>query len=348
MGEILGIGLSHYPGLIQPDEGRNHQLTRALNSGRLTPEQTDPANWPEAARREYGGDKGYSAHKEVRARLRAGFNVQREALDAFNPDFVLIWGDDQYENFKEDIIPPFCVLAYDQVECRPFVNGDGSPRPNIWGEPPDTSFSYQVHPAARELTVDLLAEGFDVSYAYKPLHLKGGLGHAFINALMFLDWDRKGFDYPVVPVQVNCYGKLVVRNHGGAQQVGDDFDPPGPPPGRCMDLGAATARAILDSPYRVALIASGSWSHASLCDKHQHRWPDLESDRARFEELRNGDWKAWRSVTTEQIEAAGQQELLNWMCLAGAMEAAGGKPRVVEYVETYVFNSEKVLMLFDC
>ena len=45
MGEILGIGLSHYPGLVQPDKGRNHQLTRALDSGRLTPEQMDPANW---------------------------------------------------------------------------------------------------------------------------------------------------------------------------------------------------------------------------------------------------------------------------------------------------------------
>ena len=106
MAEILGIGLSHYPGLVQPDEGRNHQLTRALKSGRLTPEQMDPANWPEAMRLEYGDDQGYSAHKKVRARLEAGFRAQRAALDAFNPDFVLIWGDDQYENFKEDVIRP--------------------------------------------------------------------------------------------------------------------------------------------------------------------------------------------------------------------------------------------------
>ena len=347
MAEILGIGLSHYPGLVQPDEGRNHQLTRALKSGRLTPEQMDPANWPEAMRLEYGDDQGYSAHKKVRARLEAGFRAQRAALDAFNPDFVLIWGDDQYENFKEDVIPPFCVLAYDEVECRPFANHDGSPRPNIWGEPADKNFSYQIHPAARELTADLIQQGFDISYAYKPLHLKDGMGHAFINTLMFLDYERKGFDYPVVPVQVNCYGKLVVRNHGGAQQHADEFDPPGPTPKRCMDLGAATVRALRDTPYRVALIASGSWSHASLCDKHHRMWPDIESDRARFDEFMAGDWQAWRDLTTAQIEEAGQQELLNWMCLAGAMEELGRKPQVVEYVETYVFNSEKVLVLFD-
>ena len=39
----------------------------------------------------------------------------REALDAFKPDIVLIWGDDQYENFKRDCIPAFCVGIYDKV-----------------------------------------------------------------------------------------------------------------------------------------------------------------------------------------------------------------------------------------
>ena len=37
------------------------------------------------------------------------------------------------------------------------------------------------------------------------------LTHAFLNALLYLDWDRKGFDYPIVPIQVNAYGKDVVR-----------------------------------------------------------------------------------------------------------------------------------------
>ena len=41
------------------------------------------------------------------------FRAIRKILDDFNPDFVLVWGDDQYENFKEDIVPAFCVLGYD-------------------------------------------------------------------------------------------------------------------------------------------------------------------------------------------------------------------------------------------
>ena len=42
------------------------------------------------------------------------FRAVRKALDDFNPDLVLIWGDDQYENFREDIIPAFCVLGLDE------------------------------------------------------------------------------------------------------------------------------------------------------------------------------------------------------------------------------------------
>jgi aromatic ring-opening dioxygenase LigB subunit len=113
-----------------------------------------------------------------------------------------------------------------------------------------------------------------------------------------------------------------------------------------MEVGAAVVRAIQDSPWRVALIASSSWSHAFLTDKHDKLWPDQESDRARFEELKAGDYDAWRNLTTPEIEAAGQQEMLNWMCLAGAMEELDRKAEILDYIETYVFNSEKCLALF--
>jgi hypothetical protein len=202
------------------------------------------------------------------------------------------------------------------------------------------------HHQARALARGLLEAGIDMAYAYKPLHETGGLGHAFLNTLLFLDYDRQGFDYPVLPFQVNCYGSKIIRNHGGATEYGTEDDPPGPAPRRCMAVGAATARYLRQSPWRVALIASSSWSHAFLTAKHHWLWPDIEADRARFEELRNGNYTAWRQVSTAQIEASGQQELLNWMCLAGAMEELGRKPEIVDYVESYVLNSDKCLALF--
>ena len=35
------------------------------------------------------------------------------------------------------------------------------------------------------------------------------LGHAFENTVLLLDDDRVGFDYPLVPFSVNCYGRRV-------------------------------------------------------------------------------------------------------------------------------------------
>ena len=346
MGEILGIGMTHYPGLIAPDEDRGFPLARALRGNSIPEEMKNPSNWPEAMRIEYGEDEGVAAAKVHRDRLVAGFRKQRAELDAFKPDVVIIWGDDQYENFREDIIPPFCILAYDQMDCTPMTGRDGSARRNVWNEPGDKVFSYKGHPAAKALVSSLIDQGIDMPYAYKPLHEKGGLGHAIINTLLYLDYDRKGFEYPVIPFLVNCYGSKVIQNRGGATQYEDEPDPPGPSAKRCMEVGAATVRAFKDSPWRVALIASSSWSHGFLTEKNHFMWPDHESDRARFEELKDGDYDAWRRLSTPQIEAAGQQEMLNWMCLAGAMEELNRKPEILDYIETYVLNSQKCLALF--
>ena len=56
------------------------------------------------------------------------------------------------------------------------------------------------------------------------------------------------------------------------------------------------------------------------------------------------EWPGWRLSescrrTTAEIEDAGQQELLNWVCLAGAMDALGCRAEIVDWVETLVFNS---------
>jgi hypothetical protein len=347
MAEILGLGLTHAPTLSRPDGDGELALKRTLkNNTRIPPEMKNPSNWPEPMRIEFGEDEGLEASRRLRERMVAGFRVLRAELDAFNPDFIVIWGDDQYENFKEDIIPPFCVLAYDEMECQPWIGRDGNARRNVWDEPPDKVFKFPGHPqGARALASGLLEQGVDMSYAYKPLH-QPGLGHAILNTLLFLDYDRQGINYPVVPFLVNCYGSRVIRNRGGSTEYETEPDPPGPSPKRCMEVGAAVARVLKNSPWRVALIGSSSWSHAFLTEKNFWLWPDVESDRARFEELQEGDYDAWRRISTAQIEDCGQQELLNWMCLAGAMEELGRQPEIVDYYETYIFNSNKCLALF--
>ncbi|MGE3540844.1 MAG: extradiol ring-cleavage dioxygenase [Candidatus Tectimicrobiota bacterium] len=345
MADLLGIGMTHYPGLIGTDTRGSTNLARALRQNtRIPAAMKEPQNWPEELRREFGDDEGLSATIAHRQRLVEGFRKLRAEIDAFQPDFLLIWGDDQYENFQEDIIPPFCVLAWEEIHCQPLKR-----RPsNIWGEPQDKEFHYTGCPRqGRYLATRLLEHDIDMAYAYKPLHEAYGLGHAFVNTLLFLDYDRTGLPYPVLPFQVNCYGSRVIRNHGGAEEFSPEPDPPGPSPRRCMEVGAATARILRDSPWRVAMIASSSWSHAFLTEKTCWLHPDIEADRARFAEFQRADWDAWRHLTTEQIEASGQQEMLNWFCLAGAMEALGRKPQIIDWVESWVNNSNKCLAVFQ-
>ena len=110
MGEILGIGVTHYPGLIQPDEQMAGLLNRTLNSDQVP----DGAERPEdlaRARCARNGRTRSPPRPSTARRLVGGFRKAREALDAFKPDFVVIFGDDQYENFREDGVPSFCVFA---------------------------------------------------------------------------------------------------------------------------------------------------------------------------------------------------------------------------------------------
>jgi len=48
-----------------------------------------------------------------------------------------------------------------------------------------------------------------------------------------------------------------------------------------------------------------------------------------------------------QLESSGQHEMLNWICLAGAMDTLGRKPTYTEFVESWTANSCKVFATFE-
>ena len=214
MGEILGLGCTHYPGLTVPDEQLPSLFHRLLTAPNVPEHYKNPANWPAELVAELGNDEGFSSAQRYSARMAEGFRAVRKSLDAFNPDVVLVWGDDQYENFREDIIPAFCLLGYDDdFAVQPWKNGNGG-RTNRWGEPGDWALKLHGHrEAAKHLATGLIERGVDMAYAYKPLHHP--LAHAFTNTFLYLDWDRKGFPYPVVPFAINCYGSNLLHAKGG-------------------------------------------------------------------------------------------------------------------------------------
>jgi hypothetical protein len=60
-----------------------------------------------------------------------------------------------------------------------------------------------------------------------------------------------------------------------------------------------------------------------------------------------GDYEKWRSTSLQQVEEAGQQEVLNWWALLGAMESLDAKLEWGQFVETHIFNSNKVFAIFQ-
>ncbi|NIO10252.1 MAG: extradiol ring-cleavage dioxygenase [Deltaproteobacteria bacterium] len=352
MGEILGIGTSHYPGPMVPDSYMAAFLRRALESSRVPEHLKKVESWPRPMQLEWADDGGTRAAGKHRERMIGAFRKIRAEIEAFKPDFILVWGDDQYENFREDIIPPFCVYIFDRAEYVPLAGIErwAKTDQNIWGEPPDKVFNIKGHvPGGRYLVNRLSQEDFDLPYAY-TLRSDRGLAHSFSQTLVFLDYDRQGFDFPLVPFHVNCYGSSVIRSRGGIAHLAGDGnegpDPPAPSPRRCFDLGRSVARALGESPWRVVLMATSSWSHAFLTEKNHWLYPDMEADRQRFEELRDGKHGSWRGLDLAQIEESGQNEILNWVCLAGAVTELNQRIEVIDYVESHVFNSNKCFALF--
>ena len=347
MSDILGLGITHYPGLI-PRFAQPGSLRKLLQDPGLPARYRSAEGWPEVMRREWADDEGAAFAERHRQAVKAEMMKARAALDEFQPDFVVVWGDDQHENFRDDVIPSFCVLAYDAVDVQPWSRA-GAP-PNVWGEAPDATFHIRGHrQGAKYLASRLLEQNFDMAYSYRPLHQP--LGHAFTNSVLYLDWERRGFPYPMVPFSVNCYGRRVIATRGYmeslAHPVADaDLDPPSPSPSRCFDLGAACARALAASPWRVALVASSSWSHAFLTRKHWYLYPDTPADRRLFAALTAGDYAAWRATPLARVEDSGQHELLNWFCLAGAMAELGRKPDWNVFIESNIMNSNKVIATF--
>ena len=352
MAEILGLGLSHYPPLCVADADMAGILRWTLQDSSIPEAERDVANWPAPMRAEWADDFGARAAAAHRQALVAGFERVRAALDAFRPDAVVIWGDDQYENFKEDLIPPFAILAYDDLDLYPWAHAKTSSfmkdKANVWGEDASKHYRLRGRPdIARHLVAGLLEQDIDIAYAYKPLH-HGSVAHAFANAILYLDYHRTGYDHPTICFPLNCYGRRVVSCRGFLTRMDAavEFDPPSPSPKRFMQVGAATARVLRDSPWRVALIASSSWSHAFLCDPTWRLRPDTPADRRLYDAMRAGDYDAWRATPLSAIEHAGQQEVLNWFALCGAMEELGARLQWSDFVQTHVFNSNKVFAVY--
>ena len=114
MGTVMAAGVTHFPPLALPDARMADVFRWAVRDPALSEDRRDPQNLSALLRKELSDDDGLAAAAAHREELRVEFQKVRDALDDFKPDIVIVWGDDQYELFREDCVPPFAVCAFDR------------------------------------------------------------------------------------------------------------------------------------------------------------------------------------------------------------------------------------------
>lgn len=355
MAELLGVGITHYPPLLGPPEAFANLLRTTLRSQLIPDAMKTPGTWPADMQTEWNNEVECAIEHQLRH--KAALQQVRETIEAFNPDAIIIFGDDQYENFKENVIPPFNIYCMDSFPAAPFklLRALGGER-NIWEVDNDQGFDVPgAGKLAKSLANDIIEGHCPIAYSYRYLNQQH-LTHAFANAIVFLDWDKRGWPWPIIPVSVNCYGSGVIHTRGGLAQLLDTRDeadkdpyldapgPAGPTPRSCFQVGQALRRALENRPERIVVMASSGWSHAFLTAKHHWLWPDRDFDRNRLKELEAGNHAAWADLSNAAIEDAGSQEFKNWICLSGVFPER--QATIIDYLETWIFNSQKCFALF--
>jgi hypothetical protein len=274
-------------------------------------------------------------------RCTSAFATLREKIAAAKPDVLLVFGDDQYEQFRFSNFPAFALCLADSFSgTDPAVFSSGLMRKG-W---PEESQQYRVsmrgHPElGKQLLVGLLNGGFDIALCLDLPDKERGIGHAFTHPSYKID---PGYSIPILPFFINCYY------------------PPQPSGRRCYDLGRAVRRVIDEIPLdlTVAIVGSGGLWHTPL-------WPDAYLDegfdQAVLDAVRAGDaarmaaffdqvpWQhpltAPANVPTHLAEmvlgvtgmqggvSSGSGETRNWIAAAAAADGIPGV--VVDYVPVY-------------
>lgn len=295
---VLGLGTGHASTLGSPPSQVKKVAIRDQTDKRI-----DYASLLQRVRPGIGAeitDERMQEHYEACLR---GVARLKEVLDRVDPDVLVIVGDDQLEQFRDDGMP-MLALFHGKVMEAPFLR-------LAWVEPKDDwrfadkRDSFPCEPALADHLLRFLCDaGFDMARTnqFRP---GIGVGHAFATPYRKYLPDRV---IPMVPLMVNTY-----------------FPPNVPTPRRCYALGQALRRGIetWDSNSRVAIMASGGLSHAMI---------DEELDHLVLDALMEKDAERLCSLPPAQL-ILGTSEIRNWIVGGGAFEPMA--MTFVDYVPYY-------------
>jgi 3-O-methylgallate 3,4-dioxygenase len=236
--------------------------------------------------------------------------VLNNIVDRAEPDVIVVFGDDQHEQFHDDNMPMFAIYRGESMS-----RGNRRRQRDIWAaeaagasdEPADDS-PLRIFDGAPDLAEHLIAHlveaGIDLTCS-NALREDVGLGHAFTHVAENIPHIG---ERAILPFMVNTY-----------------YPPNQPTAARCVELGRHVREAIelWDSGKRVAIMASGGLSHQTI---------DERLDRSLLDAFAHGDI-AWLSSLPKETFEGGTSEILNWITVTSAME--GDRATVVDYIPAY-------------
>ena len=129
MAELLGLGCSHGPIILTPPEVWHKGRERIFGRN---PDYQAPPQLIEAL----GDDNGLTQDRLDQKKVVESFQVLHDRLHEWDPDVLMVIGDDQAENFLQDNLPPFCLYTGGEVDGYPFRNVGGEN--NLWQAAPET------------------------------------------------------------------------------------------------------------------------------------------------------------------------------------------------------------------
>lgn len=165
------------------------------------------------------------AEPEVLKVFYAAFHEMRAAIEATEPDALIVVAAEHFANFFMDNMPSFAIGMADHY--------DGPIEDSAW-----LGIDKFRAPGARDLSLRLITEVMhtvDVAYAEE-----WKFDHGIAVPLHFL---TPRFDLPIVPTNINCQG------------------PPLAPLHRARAFGQALRRAADLATERIALVGTGGISH---------------------------------------------------------------------------------------
>lgn len=301
---VLGIGTSHSPQLTVP--WRDWQLMREKD------EHDDRLDYPALvakAEKVYPNLEAELTHEKWEQRFEAcqqGIKKLGQIVSDAKLDAIVIFGDDQHEQFSDDNMPAMAI--YHGEVCNIKRKERSNALSWLAVEAAHWENKYADYPAkpdlANYLIESLTDQEFEVTRCSK-LREEVGIGHAF-SFLYRRMWPE--CDVPIVPIMVNTY-----------------YPPNQPTPRRCYSLGKAVRSAIESwgNGQRVAVMGSGGLSHVVI---------DEELDRFVLDGLLEQDPDKLAAIPRDKMRG-GTSEILNWVALAGATEHL--TPTLIDYVPTY-------------